>query len=109
LSYPGATVNPGVPFGTMIVESSFDVEPSGRVRSPVTAVTVTNLVIGVPELVMNCFEPLMTHSSPSSTAVVRVAPASEPASDSVRPNPPSARPATRSGRYSAFCSSVPCR
>ena len=44
----------------MIVEISL--RPS---RSPVTAVTVTNRVMSVPELVMNCFEPLMTHSPPS--------------------------------------------
>ena len=104
LSYAGSTVNPGVPCGTMIVEM--------RLRpfsSPVTAVTVTKRVMSVPELVMNCFEPLITHSSPSRRAVVRVAPASEPASGSVSPNAASARPASRSGSSSAFCSSVPKR
>ena len=49
---------------------------------------------------MNCFEPLITHSPPSSRAVVRVAPASDPASGSVSPNPASARPASRSGSSS---------
>ena len=73
------------------------------------AVTVTSEVMGVPELVMNTFSPLITHSSPSSSARVRVAPASEPASGSVRPKAPSARPATRSGSHRAFCSSVPNR
>ena len=48
--------------------------------------TVTTEVIAVPELVMNAFAPLITHSPPSSTARVRVAPASEPASGSVSPN-----------------------
>ena len=97
-------MNPGVPFGTMIVEISL--RPS---RSPVTAVTVTNRVMSVPELVMNCFEPLITHSPPSSRAVVRVAPASDPASGSVSPKPASAVPASRSGSSSCFCSSVPKR
>ncbi len=97
-------MNPGVPFGTMIVEISL--RPS---FCPVTAVTVTNRVIGVPEFVMNCLEPSITHSSPSSRAVVRVAPASLPASGSVSPNPARARPARRSGSSSRFCSSVPKR
>jgi len=30
--------------------------------APVLAVTVMMLVIGVPELVMNCFAPSITHS-----------------------------------------------
>lgn len=88
----------------MIVESSLR-----PLFSPVTAVTVTNFVMSVPEFVMNCFEPLMTHSPFSSRAVVRVAPASEPASGSVRPKPASARPARRSGSSSAFWASVPKR
>ena len=48
---------------------------------------------------MNAFSPSITHSpvASSSTALVRVPPASLPASGSVRPKPPSARPATRSG------------
>ena len=90
--------------GTMMVEICLR-PPS----FPVTAVTVTKRVIGVPEFVMNCFEPSMTQSSPSRRAVVRVAPASLPASGSVRPKPARARPASRSGRYSCFCSSVPNR
>jgi hypothetical protein len=47
------------------------------VALPVTAVTVMRSVIAVPELVMKLFAPLITHSPPSSRAVVRVAPASE--------------------------------
>lgn len=98
-------MNPGVPEGTMIVEISF--LPSARV--PVTAVTVTSEVMSVPELVMNCLVPLTTQWSPSRRAVVRVPPASEPAPGSVRPNPASARPVTRSGNQVCFCSSVPNR
>ena len=75
----------------------------------VTAVTVTSEVIGVPEFVMNDFSPLITHSfvAASSTAFVRVPPASLPASGSVRPKPPRARPAHRSGSHRWRCSSVP--
>ena len=73
LEYFSETVRPGVPAGTTIAEISL--RPP---RSPVTAVTVMRSVIAVPELVMKLFAPLITHSPPSSRAVVRVAPASEP-------------------------------
>ncbi len=86
-----------------IVESSG--EPFSRV--PVRAVTVTSEVISLPELVMNCLAPLTTHSSPSRSALVLVALASEPAPGSVRPKPASAWPATRSGSQRSFCSCVP--
>ncbi len=68
------------------------------------AVTVTSEVIGVPELVMKVFSPSITHSpaDSSSRALVRVPPASLPASGSVRPKAPSARPATRSGSHRSF-------
>ena len=49
---------------------------------------------------MNAFEPLITHSSPSSRAVVRVAPASEPPPGSVSPNAPSVSPAASRGSHS---------
>ena len=68
--YARATVKPGVPAGTRIAEISFF--PSSP-RS-VTAVTVTSEVMSVPEFVMNALVPLITHSPPSSFAVVRVAP-----------------------------------
>jgi hypothetical protein len=98
-------VNPGVPAGTMIAEISL--RPSGAV--PVTAVTTTNEVMSVPEFVMNALAPLMTQRSPSRTAVVRVAPASDPPPGSVSPNAPSARPARRSGSHRSCCSGVPNR
>jgi hypothetical protein len=102
----GATVKPGVPDGTMIAEISLS--PSGC--WPVTAVAVTNEVMSVPELVMNDFEPLTTHWSPSRRAVVRFAPAaSDPLPDSVRPNAPSRRPAVRSGSQRSRCSRLPKR
>ena len=74
---------------------------------PVTAVTVTSAVMSVPELVMKHLEPLITHSSPSRTAVVRVPPASDPPSGSVSPNAPSASPEQSLGSHCCFCSSVP--
>ena len=93
-----------MPLGTIRFEIS-------RVPSPlpVTAVIVTQPEMSVPELVMNCLAPLTTHSPPSSFAVVRVLPASEPASGSVSPKAASLRPAHSSGIHSAFCSSVPQR
>ena len=59
LRYGGWTSNPGVPAGTTIVEIS---------PGPVSAVTVTIDVIGVPELVMNDFSPSITHSPPTRRA-----------------------------------------
>ncbi|SLH77387.1 Uncharacterised protein [Mycobacteroides abscessus subsp. abscessus] len=90
--------------GTRMVEISL--RPSWL---PVTAVTVTSLVMSVPELVMNCLRPLMTQSSPSATAVVLVPLASLPASGSVRPKAASARPLVSCGSHSCFCLSLPKR
>ena len=75
--------------------------------SPVRAVIVTQAEMSVPAFVMNIFEPFTTHSPSRSSAVVRVAPASEPAPGSVRPNAASFRPEARSGSHSRRCSSVP--
>ena len=69
--------------------------------------TVTSEVISEPELVMNCLLPLTIHSPSRSSALVLVAPASEPAPGSVRPKPASLLPSTRSGSQVFFCSSVP--
>ncbi len=100
LEYFGATVKPGVPLGTMIAL----IPPSG-----VRAVTVTKAVMSVPELVMNTLDPLMTHSSPSSRAVVPMRPASEPEDDSVSPKAARCLPDVSMGRYRRRCSSVPKR
>ena len=48
--------------------------------------------MSVPAFVMKIFEPSITHSPSSSRAVVRAAPASEPAPGSVSPNAASLRP-----------------
>jgi hypothetical protein len=65
--------------------------------------------MSVPALVMNALDPSMTHSSPSSRAVVRVAPASVPPPGSVRPNAPMTSPVLIRGSHSRFCSSEPKR
>ena len=75
----------------------------------VTAVMVTQPEMSVPELVMNCFAPLTTHSPPSGSAWVWVLPASDPASGSVRPKAASFPPLQSWGSQSSFCSSVPQR
>ena len=56
----------------------------------------------MPALVMNCLAPLITHSPSSSCARVRVLPASDPASGSVRPNAPRISPAHSRGSHSAL-------
>src|SRR5215467_505610 len=100
LEYFGATVKPGVPDGTRMVEISG--LPSGRV--PVTAATPTTAVIDVPELVINAFDPSITHSPPSSRALVRIAPAtSVPPPGSVSPNAASVSPAHSDGSHCRFC------
>ena len=82
----------------------FEISPS-----PVFAVIVTQPVMSVPELVMNCFAPSITHSPPSRSAFVRTLPASDPASGSVRPNAASRLPEQRSGSHSSCCASFPHR
>ena len=70
---------------------------------------VTQPEISVPELVMNCFAPSITHSPSSRRARVRVAPASEPASGSVSPKAARRSPAQSAGSHSERCSSLPQR
>ncbi len=66
-------------------------------------------MIGVPEFVMNAFEPSSTHSSPSSRAVVRIALASEPPPGSVSANAPIASPRAIGTSHRSCCSFVPNR
>ena len=77
--------------------------------SPVLAVIVTHALMSVPAFVMKIFEPFTTQEPSPSSARVRVAPASEPASGSVRPNAARRLPEARSGSHSRFCSSEPKR
>ena len=109
LLYAFCAVKPGVSVGTRMVEISFFSLPSAVVVVPVTAVTVTSLVMSVPELVMNSLLPLTTQLPSLSSARVRVPPASEPASGSVSPKPASAWPLASWGSHCCFCSSVPNR
>ena len=82
----------------------FEISPS-----PVRAVIVTHTVMSVPAFVMKIFAPSITHWPSSSRPVVRIAPASEPASGSVSPNAASFLPEARSGSHCSFCSSLPNR
>jgi hypothetical protein len=91
---------PGVPFSTTMFDTS---------SSPVRAVMVTPQVMSVPAFVMNVFEPFTTQEPSRSSAVVRVAPASDPAPGSVSPNAASLRPEASSGSQRLFCSSFPYR
>ena len=75
--------------------------------SPVRAVIVTQAVMSVPAFVMKIFEPLTTQEPSRSSARVRVAPASEPASGSVRPKAARRCPDASCGSHSCFCSSEP--
>ena len=63
--------------------------------------------MSVPAFVMKSFEPETTQEPSRSSAVVRVAPASEPASGSVSPKAASFLPDARSGSQRSFCSSEP--
>jgi hypothetical protein len=56
---------------------------------------------------MKTFWPLMTKSSPSRTARVRIALRSLPACGSVMPREPIASPDTIFGSHCRFCASVP--
>jgi len=85
-----------------------EISPSLR-PSPVRAVVHTAPEMSVPALVMNCLTPSMTHRPSRSRARVRVAPASEPASGSVRPKAPRARPEQSLGIHSSRWASVPNR
>src|SRR2546422_154003 len=61
----------------------------------------------MPALVIQFLLPLITHSSPSRTAVVRIEAGSEPASGSERQNAGDHSPDAHLGSQLCFCSSVP--
>src|SRR5258708_39355960 len=73
----------------------------------VKAVTVTPAGMSVPLLGMNCLEPLTIQLPLRISARVLVAPASDPASGSVRPNAHRLRPAHSYGSHRSFCAVVP--
>ncbi len=74
---------------------------------PVRAMTVTPAVMSVPELVIHFFEPFMIHPPSFRSAVVRVPPASVPASSSVSPKAHRRSPPAHGRRNFSFCSGVP--
>ena len=61
----------------------------------------------VVALVMNCFEPSITHPSPSGVAVVRRPAGFEPAPGSVSANEATTSPEAIPGSQRSCCSSVP--
>ncbi len=63
----------------------------------------------MPALVIQFFVPLITHSSPSSVALVRIAAGSEPASGSDRQNAGDSSPVAQRGRKRCLSSGEPKR
>ena len=88
-------VKPGVPRGTR----------NPRTPSPVRAQTVATSA-RLP-LVIHILAPFRIQSPPSRTAWVRMLPGSDPASGSVSPKQPTARPDASRGSHSSFCSGEP--
>ena len=79
-------------------------------RAPAVAWSVRANSRKVPEyrpFVIHCFAPVIVQPSPDGSAFVRIAPASEPASGSVRANAPRCSPRASGGTKRDFCSSVP--
>ena len=78
---------------------------SSSVRAQTTAMSA------IPPLVIHIFEPDRIQSAvspdPSRRALVRIEAGSEPASGSVSPKQPMARPLAILGSHSSFCSSDP--
>ena len=75
----------------------------------VRASSVTPNDMSVPALEMNVLRPLISQPPSRRTARVRMPRASEPASGSVRPNAPSARPSASGRSQRSRCASVPKR
>ncbi len=93
-----------MPFSTINAEISFVILPRFSIMPVMAKITYTSASL---PFVIKIFDPLSTHSSPSSTAFVCCPCASVPAPGSVRPKAPIFLPLARSGRYFCFCSSVP--
>ncbi len=99
----GCTVMPGRSIGTMIIETPWCLRASGSVR------IATQLCEAVCAPVFQIFWPLMTHSSPSSSACVLSAARSVPAAGSEYATANSISPRRMGGSQKAFCSCVPSR
>ena len=101
----GPIVNPAVSFGTTKLPYCGDA-PSG---AGVRARSVTPNDMSVPAFEMNVLAPLMSQPPSRRSARVRMPRASEPASGSVRPKAPSARPSASGRSQRSRCSSLPNR
>ncbi len=95
-----STVTPGNEVGTMNA-----VSPRWPWLLSVEAKTTSHSAL--PAFVMNIFEPLMTYSSPSWTAVVWMPETSEPAFGSLSPKEQRIGLSISGGSHSCFCSSLP--
>ena len=73
------------------------------------ALAQTTATSAMDPLVIHVFDPLITQSSPSRRARVRIEAGSEPWSGSVRPKQPIASPAAILGNHSCLWSSEPNR
>ncbi len=100
-------------FGPMVKPSASrattKLAKAGRLGSPdsVRASSVTPNDMSVPAFEMNVFRPLMSQPPSRRIARVRMPRASDPASGSVRPNAPSARPSASGRSQRSRCESVP--
>ena len=101
----GPMVNPGVSFSTTRLANPGSRPSTGSVR----ASSVTPKDMSVPALEMNVLRPLMSQPPSRRSARVRMPRASEPASGSVSPNAPSARPSASGRSQRSRCWSFPKR
>ncbi len=93
---------PAVPFSTIRAEI-----PCGPFEASVTAMATHTSAW--PPLVVNVFAPFSTQPPSRRSALVRVPPASEPASGSVSAQQPSFSPRASGTTYRRLCSSPPKR
>jgi hypothetical protein len=101
---PRTMVTPGVEVGTMICTMGPD--PSADPGSLARHMTMKKSAASPLEV--NHLWPLITHSSPSRTALVRMERGPEPAfSGSVMENPDCMVPSTKGMSHCSFCASVP--
>ena len=76
--------------------------------APTGALARTVQTSAIGPLVMKILVPFNTQSSPSRTAVVQIAPESDPASGSVDAHAPISEPSHSPGSQRCRCCSVPC-
>ena len=101
----GPMVNPAVSFSTTKLANLGACSSSDSVR----ASSVTPNDMSVPALEMNVLRPLISQPPSRRSARVRMPRASEPASGSVSPNAPSARPSASGRSQRSRWASVPNR